>query len=129
MTVCTGRLWFNAARGKAMRIHEPPEPIKLPRWCTTALDTCCRLARRLACPACVTLLVIDGAPAHAGAEEPWPARPLRVIVPYGVGGSYDAIARVMASQLSDQLGQQLIIDNRAGAAGRIGMEMAVKAPP
>lgn len=78
----------------------------------------------------VILALMFHAPAGsaAGAADPWPTRPLRVIVPYGVGGSYDAIARVISNQLSEQLGQQLIVDNRSGAAGRIAMELAAKSP-
>jgi tripartite-type tricarboxylate transporter receptor subunit TctC len=54
---------------------------------------------------------------------------VRLIAPYGAGGSYDLIARIVAQKLSEQLGQQVIVDNRAGASGRIGMEAAVKAAP
>jgi tripartite-type tricarboxylate transporter receptor subunit TctC len=104
-------------------IHVPPET------CAGALRARARLTRRLLAFVASALFALGWASAAAGAEEHWPAHPLRVIVPYGVGGSYDAIARVMANQLSDQLGQQLIVDNRAGAAGRIGMDLAVKAPP
>ena len=64
----------------------------------------------------------------ASAADPWPNRPLRVIVPYGVGGSYDAIARVVSSRLAEQISQPVIVDNRPGAAGRIAMELAVKSP-
>ncbi len=60
------------------------------------------------------------------AADTWPSRPLRLILPYGAGGSYDAIARVIAGQAGEQIGQQIIVDNRPGAAGRIGMEAAVK---
>jgi len=111
-----------------MSILEPLET-PLSRRCAAAFGAWCRRGHTLACSVCLALFAIAWAPAVVGAEEQWPARPLRVIVPYGVGGSYDAIARVIANQLSDQLGQQLIIDNRAGAAGRIGMDLAVKAPP
>lgn len=64
----------------------------------------------------------------AHAADPWPNRPLRVIVPYGAGGSYDAVARVVSNRLAEQLGQPVIVDNRAGAAGRIAMELAAKSP-
>jgi tripartite-type tricarboxylate transporter receptor subunit TctC len=64
----------------------------------------------------------------ASAADPWPNRPLRVIVPYGAGGSYDAIARVVSSRLAEQISQPVIVDNRPGAAGRIAMELAVKSP-
>lgn len=57
----------------------------------------------------------------------YPARPIRLIAPYGAGGSYDLIARIVAQKLSEQVGQPVVVDNRAGASGRIGMEAAVKA--
>src|SRR5205809_224896 len=68
------------------------------------------------------------APAAEGAT-PYPNRPIRFIAPYGAGGSYDLIARLYAIKLGEQMGQQVIVDNRAGASGRIGMEIAVKAAP
>ncbi|MGZ5231096.1 MAG: Bug family tripartite tricarboxylate transporter substrate binding protein [Burkholderiales bacterium] len=61
--------------------------------------------------------------------QAYPNRPVRLIAPYGAGGSYDLIARIVAQKLGEQMGQQVIVDNRPGAAGRIGMETAVKAAP
>lgn len=63
----------------------------------------------------------------AESAAPYPNRPIRLIAPYGAGGSYDLIARLYAIKLGEQVGQQVIVDNRAGASGRIGMEIAVKA--
>ena len=63
------------------------------------------------------------------AAQSYPNRPIRFIAPYGAGGSYDLIARLFAQKLGEQVGQQVIVDNRAGASGRIGMEIAVKAAP
>lgn len=76
-----------------------------------------------------TILVVAGCmlvAQSAGAQ--YPSRPIRLIAPYGAGGSYDLIARVVAQRLSEQLGQQVIVDNRPGASGRLGMDLAVKAP-
>lgn len=70
-------------------------------------------------------LIVQPAPA----AESFPTRPVRLIAPYGAGGSYDLIARILAQKLGEQLGQQVIVDNRPGAAGRIGMETAVKSAP
>jgi tripartite-type tricarboxylate transporter receptor subunit TctC len=67
--------------------------------------------------------------ATASFAQDFPNRPLRLLTPYGAGGSYDGLSRVMAEKLSEQLGQQVIVDNRPGAAGRIGMAIAVKLPP
>src|SRR5688500_6812871 len=50
-------------------------------------------------------------------SQDYPNRPVRLLTPYGAGGSYDGLARVMADKLSWQLGQQVIVDNRPGAAG------------
>src|SRR5687768_10191160 len=70
-----------------------------------------------------------GAAFAAGDSSAYPSRPIRFIAPYGAGGSYDLIARLFAQKLGEQVGQQVIVDNRAGASGRIGMEIAVKAAP
>ncbi len=59
----------------------------------------------------------------------YPDRPIRFIVPFGAGGGPDTTARLLAAELSTQMGQQLVIDNRAGAAGSIGTEMIVRAAP
>lgn len=68
--------------------------------------------------------------AHAAAAaESYPNRPVRIVAPYGAGGSYDVIARVMGQKLGEQTGQQFVVDNRPGATGRIGMELGVKSTP
>src|SRR5277367_2752811 len=61
--------------------------------------------------------------------QSYPARPVHLIVGVAAGGSPDIIARLMAQWLSEQLGQPFVVDNRAGAAGNIGTEFAVKAAP
>jgi tripartite-type tricarboxylate transporter receptor subunit TctC len=65
----------------------------------------------------------------AAAAEAWPAKPVRVIVPFAPGGSNDIIGRMVAQQLGERLGKQVIVDNRAGAGGTIGTEIAAKSPP
>lgn len=86
-------------------------------------------AKRPARLLCVTLLLTCAWVATVGAADSYPDRPLRIISPYGAGGSYDVIARIMAQKLGEQLGQQVVVDNRPGATGRIGMELGVKATP
>jgi tripartite-type tricarboxylate transporter receptor subunit TctC len=63
------------------------------------------------------------------AAQSYPARSVRVIVPYPAGGSLDLIGRVYASRLSDALGQPFIVDNRGGANGNVGTEAAANAAP
>lgn len=77
-------------------------------------------------------MLVAAGPAAAGAAlaaDGWPAKPVRIIAPYGAGGSYDVIARMLAQKLGEQVGQSFLVDARPGAAGRIGMEVGVKAPP
>jgi len=64
-----------------------------------------------------------------GAESGYPARPVRVVVPYSPGGSSDAVARILAQKLGDMLGQQFVIDNRPGASGSLGRDLVAKAAP
>jgi tripartite-type tricarboxylate transporter receptor subunit TctC len=62
-------------------------------------------------------------------QDAYPKRPIRIIVPFAPGGSSDVLARVLGPKLSDVLGQQIVVENRAGASGNIGMEAAAKAAP
>lgn len=61
--------------------------------------------------------------------QDWPARPLRVIIPYPAGDTGDVIVRLISSQLAQRLGQPVVADNRAGASGQIGLELAARALP
>ncbi|MCA7085566.1 tripartite tricarboxylate transporter substrate binding protein [Cupriavidus sp. DB3] len=65
----------------------------------------------------------------AAAQEPWPSRPVTIVVPFPAGGGTDAFARPLAAQLSKQLGKQFVIDNRGGAGGTVGASLASKAAP
>lgn len=63
------------------------------------------------------------------AADPWPSRPIRLIAPFPAGSSVDAAVRVITPRVTDALGQSIVIDNRAGASGSIGAEVAARAAP
>jgi tripartite-type tricarboxylate transporter receptor subunit TctC len=67
--------------------------------------------------------------AHAQTAATFPSKPIRLIVPYPPGGGADTIVRPLAQRLGENLKQQVVTDNRGGANGNIGMELAAKAPP
>jgi len=64
----------------------------------------------------------------AAAQDAYPAKPVKVLVPYGPGGATDIIARIVAAKLTESLGQGFIVENRPGANGNIALEAAAKAP-
>ena len=72
------------------------------------------------------LCVVSGV---AQAADGYPSRPIRMIVAYPPGGGTDQVGRVMADQLSQTLGQNVVVDNRGGATGNIGTELAARAVP
>ena len=61
--------------------------------------------------------------------QDYPTRPIRFVVPYTPGGTVDVIARALAQTMGDSLGQQIIVDNRPGAAGNLGTEAVAKSAP
>ena len=76
----------------------------------------------------ISVLATAVAPASAEAQA-YPSRPLRFIVPFPPGGSTDIYARIIGPRLADTLRQQVVIDNRPGAGGALGADLAAKAPP
>ena len=66
------------------------------------------------------------APAHA---QPWPSKPVKVIVPFPGGGSADTLARLIGAELQEKLAQPFVVENRTGAGGNIGTEAVAKSPP
>src|SRR5882762_6617505 len=74
------------------------------------------------------LLFCMFAVAPAMAQE-YPARPVKILLPYGPGGATDIIARIVAQRLTESLGQTFLVENRPGANGNIALEAAAKAPP
>ena len=92
-----------------------------------------RLARRrvVAAVAGVTALVVAGAFALHSASahaQAWPAKPVRIVVPFSTGGTADTLARIIAQQLTKQLGQSFVVDNKPGAGATIGTAEVARAP-
>ena len=80
-----------------------------------------------------TFLVISAAATVQGAafaqSAPWPSRPIRLVIGYPPGGSTDVAGRLLAEQLGRRLGQQIVVENRAGAGGTVGASAVVRAEP
>lgn len=75
------------------------------------------------------LLFAAAALQEAPAQGTFPSRPLRIVVPGPAGTGFDTTARLMAPGLSERMGRQVVVENRAGAAGRIGADFVAKSPP
>lgn len=86
-------------------------------------------AARRAASALGTLALALGACKAAQAQQDWPARPVRIIVPWGPGGAVDVAARKMAQKLTQQTGQSFIVENKPGATGTIGAGLVARAEP
>lgn len=87
--------------------------------------------RRAAAIAASLLLVLGclPLPAFAQAPQPWPSRPLRIVVGFTAGGPVDLVARIVSPRLSAQLGQPVLVENRPGADANIAMETVARANP
>jgi tripartite-type tricarboxylate transporter receptor subunit TctC len=77
------------------------------------------------CLAAVLLAIVPG----AAVSQAYPVKPVRMVVPFPAGGATDIVGRLIAQKLSESLGQQVIVDNRGGAGGTIGSDIAAKAAP
>ena len=76
-----------------------------------------------------TLSLLAGGAAFAQQAANYPVRPLRVLVPFAPGGASDFVARIVQPKLGEVLGQTVVVDNRAGASGNIGVEVSARATP
>ena len=83
-----------------------------------------RLTRRTLLAA--TTAILPGAGARAA--DPWPTKPIRVLMPFGAGGSMDILSRLLAPIVSESLGQPVVVENRAGATGTVAMAAVASAP-
>jgi len=83
------------------------------------------LIKQLLAPLAAALLLCCAGAAAQG----YPNRPVRIVVPYGVGGASDVLARVLGAWLQARWGQGVVIENRTGASGNIGTEVVLKSPP
>jgi tripartite-type tricarboxylate transporter receptor subunit TctC len=75
------------------------------------------------------LSIICGLHLVAASAQDYPSRPVRLIVPYGAGGPTDILARIVGHELSERLGQPVVIENRPGAGGNLGTQAAINSPP
>jgi tripartite-type tricarboxylate transporter receptor subunit TctC len=66
---------------------------------------------------------------HSFAQQGWPSKPVRLVVPYAAGGTADLLGRALARKMSASLGQQVVIENRTGAGGSIGADLVAKSKP
>ncbi|MEG1325535.1 MAG: tripartite tricarboxylate transporter substrate-binding protein, partial [Janthinobacterium sp.] len=80
--------------------------------------------RSLLCAAAALLCLAAG---PLAAQEAFPSKPIRFIVPYAAGGTPDLVARTVGARMAQSLGQPVIIENRPGAGGNIGMDAVAKA--
>jgi tripartite-type tricarboxylate transporter receptor subunit TctC len=78
---------------------------------------------------CAAVAFATAGGSHAAAPDKYPVKPIRLVVPFTPGGSTDILARFIGKELAETFGQQVIIDNRPGAGGTIGMELAARAAP
>ena len=77
----------------------------------------------------IAAALLAAATLAAQAQAPWPSKPVKIISVFPPGGSVDQVARIFAAQLTTQLGQQFIVDNRGGASGSIGTQVVATSPP
>lgn len=88
-----------------------------------------RIGRRGLIGAASTLTALGVTPGAVAQQEAWPTRPVWLVVPWAPGGASDLLGRLVARKLSETLGQQVVVDNRAGAGGTVGMQNVARSAP
>jgi tripartite-type tricarboxylate transporter receptor subunit TctC len=83
----------------------------------------------LFCLFCLALSAFAATAISAATADDYPSRPIRLIIPFPPGGSNDVVGRIVANQLGQKLGQTVFVDNRAGAGGGVGTDVAAKSAP
>ena len=84
---------------------------------------------RAGAAALAAAVLLAGAPGGSALAQGYPDRPIRFILPFAPGGGTDIVGRIIAQRLSEQLGQQVVPDNRPGAGSHLGIDLAAKAKP
>src|ERR1041385_8143953 len=94
----------------------------------TSMDTCLsQPARHFGASAAVLVALLLGGP--GALAQSWPAKTVRIVVPFAPGGTADTLGRLVSQKLGDTLKENFIVENRAGAGGVIGSELVAKAAP
>jgi tripartite-type tricarboxylate transporter receptor subunit TctC len=116
---------YGSGRGACDETHVPTATEDVEQYCRThAIEEVCAI------PVAVFLVALGiGFTQRSGEATEYPVRPIRIIVPWPAGGPTDAVARVLAQEMSDRLNQPVIVDNKAGATGTIGSDAAAKSSP
>jgi tripartite-type tricarboxylate transporter receptor subunit TctC len=113
---------------KSLKVKRGPGSRPVVRTGAGRRDFVASLFLCVLCVLCGKSFSLSGWISSATAAE-YPSRPIRLIVPFPPGGGNDIVARLVASRLGEALGQQVVVDNRGGAGGTIGSDIASKAPP
>src|SRR5262250_2847167 len=89
----------------------------------------CGTVMRIAVCACAGLVLVETVLTSSVALAAWPERTITIIVPFPPGGPNDLLGRLLAAELAPKLGQNVIVENRAGAVGNIGLAAGARATP